>query len=329
MHLTLFYRRPSPEFHSIELIFDTVAEHLPDNVLVKKVYAPYISQDFINRLKIALHARKNQGDINHITGFIHFIAPFLNKKKTVLSIHDIGSNIKRSFISQLIIKCLWFTIPAKSVAYITVISEFTKKELLQYIKIKPEKIIVIPNPVSPVFKYKPKEFNSEKPKILHIGTKINKNLERTIEALIGINCKLIIVGKPNNKQSDLLKKHHIEYENYFNISDKELLQLYEQSDIVSFVSLYEGFGMPVIEAHAVGRVVITSDIEPMKSVAGNAALLVNPYNVSEIKKGIQRIINDEKLRQELIKNGLENVKKFQAENIASQYFQLYQKINRA
>ncbi len=326
MHLSLFYRHPSPEFHSIEQIFDTVAEYLPDELKVKKVYAPYQSKGFLNRLKIGIHAHKNQGDINHITGFIHFIAPFLNKKKTVLTIHDINSNLQRNFIAKIIIKWFWFSIPAKSVAKITVISEFTKQELLQYININPEKVIVVPDCVSPKFQFKPKEFNTEKPVVLQIGTKENKNLPRLIAALKNIHCKLIIVGKLDKKQRDLLKKYTIDYENYFNIPEDKLVKLYENSDIVSFVSTYEGFGMPVIEANAVGRVVITSDIEPMNTVAADTALKINPYSIEDIRNAFIKIIHNKNLRDSLIKNGLENVKKYQPEYIAMQFYNLYEKI---
>ena len=197
---------------------------------------------------------------------------------------------------------------------------------MQYINIKPEKIRVIPNCVSPVFQFKTKAFNKEKPHILQIGTKSNKNLLRLIDALKGINCKLLIVGKPDKEQIKHLEQNKIEYKNYFDIPQAELFNLYEKSDMVSFVSTYEGFGMPVIEANAVGRPVITSNIEPMKTVAGDAALLVNPYDVQEIRKGILQIINNDELRQQLIKNGQKNAAKYSPQNIAMQYFKLYKEL---
>ena len=326
MNLSLFYRHPAPEYHSIELIFDTVSKYFPDEVNVKKVYAPHKSKGFIKRILIGLHARKNQGNVNHITGDIHFIAPFFKKNKTILTIHDIGSIKSGKFLKDIILKWFWFDIPLKSVAYVTVISEFTKQELLKHVKVNPEKVLVIPDCVSPKFQYKAKEFNTEKPVILQIGTKANKNLPRLIAALKDINCKLVIVGKLNNKQTQLLKEYKIEYQNYFDIPDEKLVQLYEQADIVSFVSTYEGFGMPVIEANAVGRLVITSDIEPMNTVAGDAALKVNPYDIADIRKGILQIIENEELRNRLITNGLKNTKKFLSENIAAQYFKIYQKV---
>ncbi len=326
MNLSLFYRHPAPEYHSIELIFDTVTDYFSETLKIKKIYAPYKSKGFFKRVLIGLHARKNQADVNHITGDIHFIAPFLKKKKTVLTIHDVGSIKSGNFFKDLILKWFWFSIPVRSVAYVTVISEFTRQELLKHVRVNPEKVIVVPDCVSPKFQFKPKEFNTEKPVILQIGTKENKNLPRLIAALKDIHCKLIIVGKLNEKQHDLLKKYTIDYENYFNIPEDELVKLYENSDIVSFVSTYEGFGMPVIEANACGRPVITSNIEPMAGIVANAALKVNPFNIEDIKNAIKAIINDEELRNKLIKNGLENVKKYRPEHIAMQYYNLYQKI---
>ena len=326
MNLSLFYRHPAPEYHSIEQLFDIISSNYPKEVNVNKVYAKYKSKGIIKRFLIGLQARKNQSGINHITGDIHFIAPFLKKKKTILTIHDIGSIKSGSFLKKMILKLFWFTIPAKSVAYFTVISEFTKKELLNYVKINPAKVIVIPNCISPVYQFTEKEFNSEKPVILQIGTKENKNLNRLIAAIKDINCKLVILGKLDVKQIELLNINNIEYKNYFNIDENKLLDLYHQSDIVSFISTYEGFGLPIIEANAVGRVVLSSNIEPMNTVACDAALKVNPYDANEIRNGVERLINDGNLREKLILSGLKNAKQYQPQQIAIQYYKLYNKV---
>ena len=326
MKLSLFYRYPSPEYHSIEQLFDTISDHFPDRLNVQKIYAKHKSKGLINRIQIGIHASKTQSEINHITGDIHFIAPFLSKRKTILTIHDIGSVKSGNFLKKWILKLFWFTIPAKSVAYITVISEFTKIELLNYIKINPAKVIVIPNCISPISQYSSKIFNTEKPVILQIGTKKNKNLNRLIKAVEDISCKLLIVGKLNSDQTNLLNEKNIEYENYFNIDENKLLNLYQQSDIVSFISTYEGFGLPILEANAIGRVVITSNIEPMNTVANDAAYKINPFDVDEIKKGIQTLISNKYLREKLILSGFENVKKYSAETIAQKYRNVYKKV---
>jgi len=105
-----------------------------------------------------------------------------------------------------------------------------------------------------------------------------------------------------------------------------MIQAYINCDMLCFVSTYEGFGLPIIEAQACGRVVITSNNASMPEIANNGALLVNPLDVNDIKNGINLLINNSKLREELISKGIENVKRFQPEIIANQYQQLYDSI---
>ena len=84
--------------------------------------------------------------------------------------------------------------------------------------------------------------------------------------------------------------------------------------------------MPIIEAQTVGRVVVTSDIEPMNSIAGESALRVNPFDVESIKNGFIKIINDDAMRIKMIDLGLLNVEKYTVENIAKQYLKIYNSI---
>ena len=82
------------------------------------------------------------------------------------------------------------------------------------------------------------------------------------------------------------------YVNYTNLSQEAIIQQYIDCDMLSFVSTYEGFGMPIIEAQAIGRPVITSNIGAMKEVALDTACLVDPYDVESIKNGIQKLIRE-------------------------------------
>ncbi|MCD6556542.1 MAG: glycosyltransferase, partial [Bacteroidales bacterium] len=164
---------------------------------------------------------------------------------------------------------------------------------------------------------------------LQIGTKANKNLENLIPALEGISCKLTIIGKLSEKQTALLKTHEIDYENHFNLPFLVLLDTYKQADIVTFISTYEGFGVPILEAQASGRPVITSNISPMKEVAGEGALLVNPENPEEITSAFNQLITDAELRKDLIEKGLKNVKKYSAKSVADQYYSLYKSVYNA
>ena len=94
-------------------------------------------------------------------------------------------------------------------------------------------------------------------------------------------------------------------------------------DLVNFPSLYEGFGMPIIEGQAIGRPVLTSNISPTKEVAGNAAVLVNPTNTDSIREGYEILLED---AEEYIVRGLENVKRFALSRISQDYFQIYKNL---
>jgi len=326
MKLTFFFRKPSPHFHSIEEQFFAVQKALPENITHNNRFAKCHSKGFFRRLFIMIHAAFNQGDINHITGDIHFVALFLKKKKTILTVHDIGSVLNKTGLRHKILRYFWFTMPFARVNKLTVISDFTKNEILENFKLEPEKISVIPDCVSAKISYSEKPFNTEKPNILQIGTKTNKNLENLIPALEGISCKLIIIGKLSEKQTALLKTHKIDYENRFNLPFLVLIDAYKQADIVTFISTYEGFGVPILEAQASGRPVITSNLSPMKEVAGKGALLVNPENPEEITSAFNHLITDAELRKDLIEKGLENVKKYSAQAVANQYYNLYKTV---
>lgn len=326
MNLSYFFRRTSPVYHSIENQFFAIQKEMPEGVKYENKFAKYHSKGFFKRIFITIHSAFRQGDVNHITGDIHFVAAFFRKKKTILTIHDIGSTLNGGGIKVKVLRFLWFTMPFARVKYVTVISEFTKKEILQNFKINPNKIRVIPDCVSPEFVYSQKEFNSEKPKILQIGTKSNKNLQNLIPALDGIYCKLIIVGKLSDKQIKLLEKYKIDFENKYDLSQHEIIKLYKDSDFVTFVSTYEGFGVPVLEAQATGRVVLSSNISPMKEVAGDGAILVDPYDVNDIKAKIIEIIENKNLRDSVVSEGLNNVKKYSAKAVAVQYAELYHNV---
>jgi len=326
MNISFYFRKQSPVFHSIEEQFFAMQENLPKYVVFKNQFAKYHSKGFFKRMFICFEAISKQGKINHITGDIHFVSYFLKKKKTILTIHDIGSILKGNSIKIAVLKFFWFSLPAKRVSYITVISEFTKMQLLENVRINPEKIVVIPDCVSSEINFSKKEFNSEKPLILQIGTKSNKNLPVLFKAIKGMNCRLLIVGKLSNEQILMLENYKIDYENKCNLNFSEIVELYKKCDIVSFISTYEGFGVPILEAQATGRVVITSNLSPMKEVAGENALLVNPYNFEEIREALESIILNQDKRNRLIEAGLENVKKYSAKIVAEKYYKLYCKI---
>lgn len=324
--VTYFFRKPFKDYFSIEHLFGFIRSALPEYIEHDSYYLKRISKGLVNRVLSCFEVRGKQNQVNHITGDVHFIAFLMEKQRTILTIHDLEVLSRLKGLQRYIVKLFWFTLPVKRVKYITVISEFTKQEFLKVVRVKPEKIVVIYDCVSPDIKPFPAAFNKEKPNILHIGTAHNKNLERLIEAIDGMHVTLTIVGRLRDHHKALLLHHEIDYQNYVNLPYSEVIQRYQEADIVAFVSLYEGFGMPIIEAQSVGRPVITSIVTSMPEVASNSALLVDPEDVCQIRSAIKQLINNEKLRKDLVKKGFQNVKRFTPKTIARQYADLYEKM---
>ncbi|GAB3663642.1 hypothetical protein GCM10028791_39100 [Echinicola sediminis] len=269
--------------------------------------------------------KKEQMHISHITGDIHYMS-LVTGGGTVLTIHDIGSAFSGNFFKKLYIKVFWFWLPAILVRRITVISEFTKEELTKVIPFAKRKIRVVPNPVSSLIRYSSYSFNTDKPKVFLIGTKPNKNLERTLQALAEIDCEAMVLGKLLPEQEALIADLPFKVTNKIGLSYEEVLACYRDADLVCFASTYEGFGMPIIEAQATGRPVITANFGAMAEVAGEGACLVNPFDVGAIEEGIKKIIKDEGYRNELIALGLKNSERFKMERILEQYMEVYKEV---
>ena len=324
MKVVFFHRKPRPNYNfSVEILFEQIRKSLPANIQWEVKQLRYFSEGFFKRLYISFEAALNQRDINHVTGDINFIAILLKRKRTVLTLLDMGIMNHPNPLARLILRIFWIVLPVKRSAVITTISEATKTELLKYVRVKPEKIKVVYVPISDLFKPAPKQFNKIKPVILQIGTKPNKNVIRLVRALQGIQCHLCIVGEVNNELLGELANANVEYSSFKNLPLEQVLDKYQSADVVSFVSVYEGFGMPIIEANAIGRVVVTSNILSMPEVAGNAAHLVNPYEVMSIRQGITKVIQDDDYREELIARGFVNRNRFDAVEIANQYAEIY------
>ena len=321
----LFFRSPDV-FFSIEEVFNAVVAHMPKLICTQSLFAPKGGAGAKALLENFLWARSNASRVNHITGDIHYVALALPRNRTILTIHDLRALDGPPSLRRALIKLLWFTLPAHHVAWITVISEETRKELLRQVKIDPAKVVVIPDCVFPQFTYSPRPFNEAKPTLLQVGITDNKNILRLAQALNNITCRLIILGKPTDEQISCLNDNNIDFQWVAGLSSEEVVDLYRQCDIVTFVSTCEGFGLPIVEGNAVGRPVITSSLSSMPEVAGDAALLVDPYDVSAIRNAIERIIADASLRETLIAKGLKNVERFSAQKIAGMYAALYEKI---
>lgn len=327
MIITYFFRKKNI-FFSIERVFNSIIRTFDNDVKTKSIYVLYDRITFINLIKNIFFCYKNKGKINHITGDIYYSIFGLPSHSTILTFHDLGLITNNRGIKRKILWLIWYYLPVKKAKHITCISNFTKEQLIKHTKCPSNKITVIYNPIGEDFIYTPGNFNIEKPIILQIGTRENKNLERVIRALSSVSCHLRIIGNLTNLQVDLLNEYSIDYSNVYNLSDKEIVSEYIQSDIVSFPSLYEGFGMPIIESQAIGRVVLTSSIEPLVEVSNKGAYMVDPLNENSIRNGFIELINDSSLRKHLIQKGLENVKNYTPKKIAKEYYELYKSLEK-
>ena len=326
MRILYIYRNPNMGF-SIGKVFKPIEEEMKKYAEVDSVYLPvpnYSLKGLWRNIKAARKVeRKKKYDVVHITGAEHYLIPFLTTKQVVVTVHDLGFYFNEKKKLNYPIKHLLFVYVLKLARRVTFISKKSEDECLRAVNLNQKKRIVINNPYNPAFIYVERSFNTACPRILHIGTKPNKNLNNVIEALSGIPCVLRIIGKVDDKGITRMNELGVNYSISDNLTDGEIIKEYQMCDIVCFPSLYEGYGMPIIEGQASGRVVLTSRIPPMDDVAGDGAIFVAPQSVESIRKGFLDIIENAELRNTLIVKGFKNIERFRLSSITKVYYALY------
>jgi len=225
------------------------------------------------------------------------------------------------------------------------VSECTKRDIVKNYNITPEKIKVVPNVIDPRFnkEYSQQEINDIKHRyglpdryILYVGTlEPRKNLTRLVKAFANlrnrnkINEKLVILGQKHFGYQDLctyVRRKNIETDVLFTgyVADEHLPALYQQARMLSFPSQHEGFGIPILEAMVCKTPVLTSNTSAMPEVAGEAAVLVNPFSVNDIADGIETICNNEELRNDLIDKGCKRIKHFSKDKAVAKLAACYE-----
>lgn len=328
-----FFVRNRGAGYSIEKTFEPIF-HLFENSTdynIKIFHVPCLHADFISLIRNIYYVWKNRSKngINHVTGDIHYTMIGLIGTKSVLTIHDLVLlHNTKNIIKRSIYKLFWFRIPCKLANRIICISETTKNELLKEQLAKKGNVDVIYNSLEHIFQYNHKVLNLKDPIILHIGTNWNKNLDKVIAALNGIKCRLTIIGKVDDRIKQELRENNTNYTILQDLSDEEVYRQYCDCDIVSFPSLFEGFGMPLIEGQSTGRPVLTSNINPLIEISGGAAIFVDPSSIKSIRNGFLKILEGKVDVTKIISDGLKNSKKFAPENAYKKYVIVYESLVR-
>ena len=229
---------------------------------------------------------------------------------------------------------------------IITISESAKRDIMKNLNIPEKKIrIVYPGICLSEYdkKYTEDEFNNIRKKyklpkeyILYLGTlEPRKNIERVLKAFIKYkkenrnNTKLVISGGKGWKYENILKLiksigSDVVMTGY--VDEKDKIPIYKLAKLFVFPSLYEGFGMPVLEAMASGVPVITSNVSSLPEVAGEAGILVDPLNEDEIREAYEKILSDSIFRMDMIEKGYKQAEKFQWKNSVKQLEEIYNEV---
>ncbi|MBX3299102.1 MAG: glycosyltransferase family 4 protein [Acidobacteria bacterium] len=326
----LFVERKRSSFVSLEKVFRLVASALdPERFAASFAQMPF-SNDLVSVVRNLLFFRPEQADVYHVTGHVHYIVFRLPVERTILTIHDLAFLHTRKGLRRFMLKKILLDWPLRRTRYVTAVSEATRDEIVSFLPQFEGKIRVIDNPLDPSLTPLARSaFRSERPVILQVGTMKHKNVVNLINALDGIECELRIVGDPDPEIIEAASRVSLHVEFLRQLDDRAMSEAYLDADIVAFCSTYEGFGLPIIEAQAVGTPVITSNLRPMSDVAGEGAMLVNPHDPNSIREGIIRIINDEALRTSLVEAGYKNIDRFRSDRVADRYMKLYDKVNQS
>jgi glycosyltransferase involved in cell wall biosynthesis len=300
------------------------------------------------QVTVPMDLRREGADLFHAP---HYVLPPLVRCKSVVTIHDC---IHLRFPQYLPNKLgyayargsLW--IAAHHSNRVITVSEASKRDILDYFSVPPAKIDVIYNGIDERFSTPPpsddvervrERYQLDHPFILYAGNiKPHKNLERGIEAFHELRrdsqfekVKLVIIGDEIAKYAALRHAVHRyklhKYVRFFGfVPDSTLAILYRLADVFVFPSLYEGFGLPPLEAMASGTPVITSNVSSLPEVVGDAAMLVDPLKPQVIADALARVLTDPGLRADLSARGLERSRHFSWERSVRRVREIYNEV---
>ena len=299
---------------------------------------------FAEQLKIPLAIRREGVTLFHAP---HYVLPPLVRCKSVVTIHDCIHLMFPQYLPNRLSLAYARTsiaLAARRATRVLTVSESSKRDILRFVDVPPDNIDVIYNSYDDRFGVEPKEedvvrvrerYQLDEQFVLYAGNvKPHKNLERLIEAFDLVRrrgldqLKLVLIGDDISRYTSLRRAVHrhqlhkyVRFLGY--LPEETLAVMYRLAGVFVFPSLYEGFGLPPLEAMASGTPVVTSNVSSLPEVAGDAAVLVDPYDSMAIADGIYRVLTDEGLRTDLRRRGLVRAHQFSWESSVRRVREIY------
>ena len=317
----------------------------PNFRAVEEAAPPYSMAEQV-RIPIAL--RREHVDLFHAP---HYVLPALINCRSVVTIHDCIHLMFPQYLPGRLAHgyartSLW--IAAHRSNRILTVSEASKADILRRFRVPADKVTVVYNAIDERLREVPPEEEFERVRIryqlrdpfaLYVGNiKPHKNLERLIDAFDRLRrqegfeaLKLVIIGDEISKYQGLRRAVHEhklhKHVRFFGFVPLQTLSvLYRLASVFVFPSLYEGFGLPPLEAMASGTPVVTSNVSSLPEVVGDAAMLVDPYDPDSIAEGMKKVLTDESVRACLRQRGLEKVREYSWEQSIARIRDVYEEV---
>ena len=301
-------------------------------------YKVVLPKKFWTQLGLPLTLLNDRSKLDIFFTLTHY-APRFSLIPTVVSVMDLSFlYFPETFKKRDLFKLTkWTEYSVKKARRVVTISESSKNDIINLYKIEPDKISVVHLGIKKINmehnSKKVEDYGVDKKYILFVGTlQPRKNISKLIEAYsllpdkLKDEYKLVVVGKKGWLYEDILdspKKFDVRDNVLFldYVTDNDLPQFYKNATVFVLPSLYEGFGLPVLEAMSYDCPVIASNVSSLPEAGGDACLYFDPTDAKDIKEKIEKVLQDSSLRQEMIEKGREHFKKFTWEKAAKEVLQ--------